>query len=295
MIKIKNNILMKYVITILFFVLYSLAGYSHEEPAKTLKEKKDKEFERKKIRTSKIKTTTAWKYVVENGKQSHKKNIAFVMGYDSKGYFVFIEAYKNDSLTERDEYAYSAAGDMVAEIDYSPEKKILEKNTFAFDAEGRLISGVSKTDKDSIDGYFKILHGIDNKSIEFVKYKAKDSLDYNLVYKYADDYDKSDYTVACKYDANAKLLMKVEKEYNLKGLQTKKTIFDGDKKMSYYFIYEYDAVGNNAKITKKLADDSIVWVDYYTYDKNGNCTEVKSFDAMENLTTDLKYTFEYYD
>jgi hypothetical protein len=217
------------------------------------------------------------------------------MGYEKTGNLSFIEAYKNDSLSEKAEYTYNANGDMLTDFDLSSEGKIIEKNFFSFDNEGRVISGISKKNNDSITGSFKILPAKDKKSIEFVKYYPDNKIEYKLIYKYKDDFDKSDYTQACKYDSTEKLVLKVEKTYNSKGLQEKKIIYDSNNKISYSFLYGYDKKGNNNQITKKLADDSIEWEDHYTFDNNGNCTEMKSYDKEKKLKIHMLYIFENYN
>ncbi len=286
--------LIKGIIFFLLIIFTNSLGYAHEEPSKTLKEKKDKGKKKKQITDSKIKTITVWKYVFEKELETTAKNKVMVMGYDISGNLSFIEAYKNDSLTEKAEYTYNTNGDMLTDFDLSPEGKTIEKNFFSFDKKGRVISGISKKDNDSITGYFKILSAKDKKSIAFVKYLPDNKVEYKLIYKYQDDFDKSDYTEACKYDSTGKLILKVVKMYNLKGLQEKKIIYDSNNKISYFFLYGYDNTGNNNMITKKLADESIEWEDHYTFDNNGNCTEMKSYDKEKKIKIHMLYLFENY-
>ena len=283
----------KYILFCLIMTL-NIAVIAHEEPSKTLREKKDKEHKKQQIVNSKIKETTVWKCVFEKDAKTKIKNKAFVMGYDKQGNLSFIEAYRNDSLQERDEYTYSSSGVMLSETDLSKGIKIIEKNLFSFDNEGHLISGSSKNENDTITGYFNINHSNDKKCIEFINYKAGDSLDYKLVYKYPGNFDKYDYTEAIKYDNKDKLIIRVTKDYNSDGLPIQKVIFDQNDKLSYFFIYEYDKAGNNIKITKNLADGTIEWEDHYLYDRNGNCTELKSYDKNKTMKAHLLYEFELY-
>jgi hypothetical protein len=269
-------------------------GKAHEEPSKTLKEKKDKLHKKQQVFQSKIKTATVWKSVFENKVESSVRHKAFVMGYDQKGNFTSIEAYKNDSLSERVEYTYSSTDDMLSDIDFSREGKMMEKNTYSYDKYGRVISGVSDNENNSISGYFKIINSLDKKSLDFVSYKTNDSIEYKITYKYPGDFDKYDYTEACKYDSSGALLMKVEKTYNAKGQPIRKTIFDTNGTATFYFVYDYDSKGNNIKITKKNSNDETQWEDHYSYDKNGNTTELKSYDKDKTLTAHLVYEFEYY-
>ena len=287
------RILIRFVLlTVILF--YNVNVNAHEEPSKTIKEKKDKEIKKKQIVASNIKKATVWKYSFENGAETSLKTKIFLMGYDKQGNLDYIEAYKNDSLQERAEYTYSASGDMLTDIDFSRELKIIEKSIFSYDKEGRVISGVTKNGNDSVTGHFTINHGNGKKSLEFLKYRSDEIIDYKLVYNYPENFDKSDYIEAKKNDNTGKLIIKVTKEYNSAGLPVKKAIFDKSEKLSYSFIYEYDKAGNNIKITKNLADGTIEWEDHYLYDKNGNCTELKSYDKNKAIKTHLIYEFEFY-
>jgi len=282
------------VFTLLILLAIPLQIKAHEEPSKTLKEKKAKEQKKQQVFKAKIKTATVWKYTFENKTETANKQKALIMGYDARGNFISIEAYKNDSLTERDEYSYSSNGNMLSDIDFSPNGKLLEKNVFAYDKEGRVISGISTNEKDSVTGYFKILNDKDRKLQDFVNYYSGDSSEYKITYKYTGDFDKYDYSEACKYDSKGKLMMKVEKQYNAEEQQVKKIIYDSDQKVKYYFQYEYDQSGSITKITKNTANDEVEWEDNYTFDDFGNTTEIKSNDKDKNLTAHLIYEFEFY-
>lgn len=271
----------------------SLYMKAHEEPSKTLNEQKEKEKARERIAKSGIVKSTTWKYTVNDGKISEKGNKSLVQEFDKSGKMIAIEAYKNDSLSERVEYSFDLNNNMLTDIDYSPNRTILEKNIYKYDNEGRLISGNCYDEKEQITEYFLINKEIDKKSITFLKYKSNDTLVYKLEYLYASDFDKSDYVQANKYDLNNKILMRVIKKYNSDGLQTEKAIYGGDLSLSYIFYYEYYNDGNISSITKKKSDGTIDWKDFYSYDKNGNCMEIKSYDSNDKLKTYIKYTYEY--
>jgi hypothetical protein len=283
-------------IPLLLVLLISMPFQSkaHEEPSKTLKEKREKTQKKQKIYNSKIKTITVWKYVFENNAETSVRQKAFVMGYDCEGNYTSIEAYKNDSLNVRVEYAYSKQGDMLSDTDFSPEGKMVEKNTYTYDKDGRVISGVSTAQKDSLTGYFKIAASTNKKSLDFISYYTGDSLEYKITYKYPGDYDHYDYQEACKYDAKGKLTLKVEKTYDTGGQVIRKKVFDGEQKLTFYFIYEYDKAENNTQIAKLSPTDEIIWQDFYTFDKMGNTLDMKSYDKEKNLTARLVYEYEYY-
>lgn len=278
---------------LLIFCAISLNTTAHEEPSKTLNEQKDKAKTRDRITKSGIIKSTSWKYQASDGKISEKGYKAIVQEYDIIGNMTAIEAYKNDSLTERVEYSFDLNNNMLTDIDYSADRKILEKNTYKYDKEGRLVSGNCYNDKEELTYYFIINKTNDRNSISFLKYKGNDSLDYKLEYLYASDFDISDYIEANKYDQNNKLIMRVVKKYNSDGLQTEKAIYGGDLSLTYTFYYEYDKNGNLTTIIKKKSDGTIDWKDLYSYDGNGNCVEIKSYDSNDKLLTVIKYTYEY--
>jgi hypothetical protein len=231
--------------------------------------------------------------MVSDGKILEKGSKAIVQEHDKIGNMTTIEAYKNDSLSERVEYSFDLNNNMLTDIDYSADSTILEMNSYKYDNDGRLISGNCYNDKEQLTEYFIINKTNDKKTITFLRYKNKDSLDYKLEYSYASDYDKSDYTEANKYDPNNKIIMRVIKKYNSNGLQTEKAIYGGDLSLTYTFYYEYDKNGNMTTIIKKKSDGTIDWNDSYSYDKNGNCMEIKSYDSNDKLKTVIKYTNEY--
>ncbi|MGQ9847887.1 MAG: hypothetical protein ACUVQP_10385 [Bacteroidales bacterium] len=284
---------MRIISYLLIFCAISLNTIAHEEPSKTLNERKYKAKTRDRIIKSGIVKSTSWKFQVNDGKISEKGEKAIVQEYDIFGNLTAIEAYRNDSLTERVEYSYDQNNNMLTEIDYSADRKILEKNTYKYDNEGRLVSGNCYNDREELTSYFIINKTNDRKSISFIKYKGNDSLDYKIEYLYASNYDISDYIEANKYDQNNKLIMRVEKKYNSDGLQTEKAIYGGDLSLTYTFYYEYDKNGNLTTIIKKKSDGTIDWKDLYSYDGNGNCLEIKSYDSNDKLLTVIKYTYEY--
>jgi hypothetical protein len=285
---------MKTQIILFLLLFFSVIVSAHEEPAKTLSEKKAKEAAKKKISSSGIKKAVMWKYSVTDNKVSEKGTKAIVQEYDKAGNMTAIEAWKNDSLSERVEYSFNTSGDMLTDIDFSADHKMLEKNEYTFDNEGCVISGKSYDESKMLSGYFKIVKSYDKKIVTFLSYKFNDSLDHKFEYKYLSDYDKSDYTEAIKYDSAGTLLLKVIKTYNAEGLAIEKAIFDSDLSLSYTFYYEYDSSRNTTKITKKRTDGTIEWKDVYTIDNNGNCTELNSYDADGKLKSLIRFAYEKY-
>ncbi|HNZ42992.1 MAG TPA: hypothetical protein PLI16_02005 [Bacteroidales bacterium] len=267
---------------------------AHEEPAKTLKEKNQKEAERKKIKDSKIKSLVLYTIIYNDKQQIEKKEKTFVMKYNEHGNFISVEAYKNDSLNLTVSYEYDGNDNIISDIDYSPQGLPLEKNLYTFDMQGRVVSGKSFIKEDSLEGRFVIEKSNNKKKLDFIKYKADNSTDYKITYAYDDDFDKTDYTEAVKYNSDGTINIKVTKKYNDNFRQTEKAVYDGSGNKLYFFTYEYDKSGNNVKISKSKPDGTIDWSDNYSFDKHGNCTGMKSFDSKNMPVTELIYDYEYF-
>ncbi|MEI6124829.1 MAG: hypothetical protein WCQ95_14515 [Bacteroidota bacterium] len=275
----------------LMLLWVSLKSYAHEEPPKTNKEKKDRVSQEQKIKKSKIKKSVVMRLVY--GKTPSKQKV-FEHGYDVSGHLTYMDIYKNDSLLLKNTYTYSPSGDMITSSDFD-RKGVLTESTFnTFDEYGSVISGYSKNKTDMLTGYFRIKHSMDKQMIEFVKYSAKDSIEYSMVYSYPNDFDKEDFAELTRYDRKGKPSTRITNKYNEKGELTEKTLFDANGKRLYSFVYVYDIKGLNTKTTKKLADGTIDIVDSYTYDLNGNCRGIKTFDKNNVLKMELIYQFEYY-
>ncbi len=267
---------------------------AHEEPAKTLKERNQKEAERKKIKDSKIKSLIVYTITYNDKQRVEKKEKTFVMKYNKHGNFISLEAYKNDTLNLTVSYEYDGYGNMISDIDYSPQGVPLEKNLYTYDKHGRVVSGKSFVKEDSLEGRFIIEKSKDKKVLEFIKLRADNSREYTITYKYDDNFDKTDYAEAIKYNSDGTINIKVHRKYNENFQQTEKTIFDSSGNNLYVFTYEYGISGNNTKISKTKSDGSLEWSDYYSFDNNGNCTGVKSYDSKNKLVSEREYAYEYF-
>jgi hypothetical protein len=202
---------------------------------------------------------------------------------------------KKEKEKVRVEYMYDKSGNMLSDRDYSPDGKMTEKNLYNYDNKGRVISGNFSDDRDQIIDHFIIEKSSDKKQVDFVKYKAGDSLDYRIVYKYATDYDQSDYTEAIKFNSAKEIILKAVKKYNKQGMAFEKQIYKSDLTLDYTFNYEYDDNGLRVKIVKTKADGLTDWYELYLYDIKGNVSEINRYDSSGKLTYTIRFMFEYYD
>jgi len=251
--------------------------------------KKQKSDSKQKYAAAGVKTVTVWKQV-----SGETKTKALAMGYGKDGTYLWVEAWKNDSLDLRVEYRYSASGDMISDTDYEPGGAMAEKNVYEYDSKGRVVSGISYDNKNEVTGTFKIVHSSDKKKVEFLKFQPDKSPEYTLIYTYTGNYDKEDYSAAVKYDPEGNVQMKVTKKHNNKGLTTEKAVYGSDEKLMFTFNYEYDSKGNLTLVTKVLPDGKTEWKDIYTNNNKGICTGLKSYDGDGNLKTEVFYEIESY-
>jgi hypothetical protein len=286
---------MKFINSFILLCAISVLSWAHEEPSKTLYEKNEKEKTWKKWKETRVKQFTAWKYTVSDGKLPEKGNKAFIQSFDKEGRYKTFESFRNDSLLVRVEYTYDSSGNMLSDIDFSPDGKLTEKNMYVYDHEGRVVSGKFYNAEDQLIDYFTITGFVNKKLITFSKYKTADSIDYRIEYKYPNNYDQSDYTEAIKYNAKNEITIQAKKKYNTQGFTIEKAIYKSDLSLDYTFYYEYDDDGIRLKITKTLADGLTDWYDLYLYDLNRNVSEIHSYDLAGSLKSVTKYVYEYYD
>lgn len=285
---------MRFIGLLLIICSVSLTIQAHEEPSKTLYEKKEKERTRLRIAESGISRITAWKFLANEGLIPDKGSKVIVQEYDVNGNMTAIEAYKNDSLTERVEYSFGLSNNMMSDIDYSADKKMLEKNVYQYDSIGRVISGIAFSGDEKSTARYVIERAGDKKSVTFSKFKSADSLEYRIEYLYTSDYDLSDYAEANKYDRENKLILRVQKKFNPNGKQSEKAVYGDGQSLSYTFYYEYNDRNDLSSVTRKAADGSVEWKDTYTCDQFGNIQELKSYDSDGLLQKVIRYTFEYH-
>jgi len=278
---------------VLFFILTTII-LAHEEPTKTLKERQEKVKRKTAIFIAKVKTSTSWEYEIISGKASEKKWKILHQEYDKTGNLTGVSTYKNDSLVERAEYTYNANHDMMTDIDFTPHGIILEKNVYTFDKQGRVLSGECFNGRNIMTERFVNKFNRTNNTIEFIKYGKNNSLDYTILYKYPNDFDKFEYNEAIKKNAQGEQLQKIEKKISPAKLLTEKKVFGKDDQGTYSFEFKYNAKKDIQEIIKKNKNGSVVWKEEYLYQQNGNLYETQKTDAQGNLISVVKYTYEFY-
>jgi YD repeat-containing protein len=283
-----------FVATLLCLISISGLLNAHEEPAKTLKEKADRQKEQKRTAALKIKTLTAWIYVVKDGASAAESSKTIVQEYNTAGYFTAIAAFKNDTMTERDVYSYNRHGDLESDFDFTGSGDITEKNEYRLDAEGRVIAGESRDKGGLVTSRFAYRYNRIKDTIEFIKYNSHDSLEYTLTYFYTGDYDSVDAAAAIKSDPAGKQLLHVENTYDNRRRLMIKKVSGADQKSNYTYYYGYDSASNLVEIRKVLAGGATEWKKMYSYNADGNRAGITTYDGKNVLISLVRYSYEFF-
>lgn len=278
-----------YVIFFSAFIIH-MNGFSHEEPAKSLYERKQKAETKQKIASSSIKSVTLFK--LSDSETGQIK--LMTMSYDGEGTYLSLDAFEDETLKLRVEYGYSKSVDMISDTDFNSEGNVTEKNVYKFDKQGRVVSGKSY-DKNSLSGSFRFVHSKDKKQIEFFKFTPDKELEYKLIYSYSENYDIQDYIEVKKILPDGTTEMTVTKEYDKLTQVVKKSVFGSDGKLIYFFEYYYDDMGNNIKISRITPDGNLEKYDVFFYDPNGNITQRESYNSENELQSVIVYKFQYFE
>ncbi len=121
-----------------FFAL-GLILSAHEEPAKTLKEKREKEQNRKKILAERIGSTTVFKHTINNGVVDTIKEVFMTTRFDQKGNIASMSVFKSShSLDYEVVFTYDYNNNMLTDTDYNSSGQMVENIQYTYDMEGRV-------------------------------------------------------------------------------------------------------------------------------------------------------------
>ncbi len=278
---------MKSIVYCICFV-FCLSAIAHEEPAKTLYERNEKIAQKELYASLGVKTVTVFSL---HSEMHH--SMFLTMGYAIDGTYEYLVSYKNDSLNLQVKYGYSKQGDMISDADYNPEGKLIEKNIFRYDKQGRVVSGKSYESKKP-SATFRFIHSSDKKTIEFHKINNKNQLEYKLIYSYLNDFDTEDYSSVVKLSADVSQQMRVVKTYNQNGKVAEKIIYGADDSLMHSFRYTYDDRGNNTEIERFNNKGELVRLDVFDYNEKGLITEQYATDKDGIIVSRLVYEYEFY-
>jgi hypothetical protein len=287
---------MKYLFLFLaiLFVMNTLSA--HEEPAKTLAEKHEKEKQRIKMMNAKIKSIEVLQYKIEEGKQLEvSPSHYYTESFDEQGHLTSMVVFKNaDSIDYVVSFKYDEQHNMLIDEDSDPDGNKIESIEYVYDEEGRVKRQINYKEDRSIDSRFS--YSMDPMSQELVlkKYLSNDSIEYQIVYRYNGDPDQAQNTEIIKETYDGRFLMRVENEYNDNNQRIIKRVFDENEVLLYYFEYQYaEDEKPYTAIIKHAADGEIITKTDYIRSVSGFISKVKITDAAGKLISSLIFDYQY--
>jgi len=286
----------RFILLSLILATVSTVSSAHEEPAKTLSERKAKEKDRNEILSKRISSYTVMKHSIVNGSISTHQETYLVTEYDEKGNIYSMSVYKSgDSLDYKIIFTYDQNNNMITDTDFDPLGKISENIKISYDNAGRVKEQYNYAKDNEFDS--KFTYEIDNKNLTllFTKFKPQDKIEYHIIYKYFKSVDWGNNLEIIKQDPSGKLIMRVENIFDDKDSRTHKKIYDENNKLMYYFEYSYDKKTKKfGTILKKSSDDRVLSSTIYTYNSDGLTESVKTLDESGQLTSFLTYKYNKY-
>lgn len=282
-------------LAIFLILLMNYQATAHEEPPKTLKEKKEKENARSRKKSNKIAVSQIWRIKVDNGIITEDKEKYAEIGYNTEGYITFMKEFSSKgNLIMTTDLSYDQAGNLLLDMDIDSLYHVVEKTIFLYNSKG-LVSRAMSIDSNNISGSVgEYVYYDKKKTIEFKKINSSQLTEYTIVYTYDTDLASGNCILIEKRDVNGKLMMKVENKFNVNGRRTEKSIFSEENKLMYKFVYTYTDAGDFKTITRVSDKEEVVSVDEFDYDGKGNLTLVISRDKDGKIKTAQGYTYELY-
>lgn len=283
------------ILSLAFGIVFSSVAIGHEEPAKTLREKKEKEEKAAFYRGKKVIMYTVWKHELKDNKpdKEHKEKF-LTTRLDEQGNVTEMLVYKNtDTLDYRVAFKYDAHSNMTGETDINPDGSIHEKSEYQYDNFGRVISQINYSEKNVIDSRFT--YRADNKAntIIFTKFMPTGITDYQIIYKYDGLVDTGNNTEMIKQKPSGELITRVENRFDDLKQRTQKRIFDANNKLMYYFEYKYfKGTDQFSEIIKKSPEDKVLSKTVYSLNEQGLVQAVATWDAEGKLTSFLSYIYK---
>lgn len=285
--------------SITFSVLFSLLFYgavlAHEEPAKTIREKQDKETESRRIASQKIHTVIATKTVFDTTGTPTESFRYLETAYHTNGLVSSVTLLEpNGAKKIIVRYAYDSNNNMTVDGDYDSAGALIEKAVYSYDDSGRVTGSVNYKDG-RIDSRFIYESRPAQSAVCFYKYIGTDSLEYRIDYYYQAPLNRGLLTDAYKYVPGGDTSVHAAYAYGKSDKVMQKTVYGPQRKMMFRFDYAYDDAGNRTKIAKILPDGSAEWTQEFMYDQSGNVTLLTIYDSKKRKTTELRYTYHRFE
>ncbi|MBU0486926.1 MAG: hypothetical protein KKA07_15205 [Bacteroidetes bacterium] len=282
-------------LTILFVFLSTMA-FSHEEPAKTIKDKQEKEKNRLFILQHKIKSSTIIKYEVSDGKVNQdRKEKFYTVEYDQNGNISKMYVYKTgDTLDYKIGFSYDSQNNMLADTDFSPDDSIIEQIEYKYGDDNCVVSQENFSVNRQLDSRFFYTKDQTKNELTITKIKPSDSIEYILIYSYSGAIETGNNTGIIKQSTDGKLIMRVENIFNPQGQRTEKLIFDENNKLMYSFRYEHDSNDNMILIEKVSSENKILTKTAYRYNTDQTESGIETTNDSGTIISSLKFEYTYF-
>lgn len=276
--------------------LLSSSAVAHEEPAKTLKEKKEKEEKAAFYQSKNVASYTVWKHeIVDNKPDMERKEKFLTTQLDEHGNIAEMLVYKNtDTLEYRVAFRYDKHNNMTGDTDFNPDGAVNENIEYKYDSKGRVTEQMNYGEKHVFDSRFTYSIDEKSRSLTFTKYKPADSVEYQIIYRYDGPVDESNNTEIIKQKPTGELIMRVENRFDVSNLRMQKRIYDENDLLLYYFEYKYfEGTNRFSEIIKKSPEDMVLTTTGYSLNEMGLVSEVTTLDAEGNLMSYSSYTYNF--
>ncbi len=282
-------------ISLLLNCFFHAMTFAHEEPAKTLREKQDKEKERRRIASQKIHTVIATKTVFDTTGTTTASFRYLETEYLENGCLSSITLFEPNGATQlMVRYEYDRNHNMTVDADYDSIGRLIEKAVYCYDDSGR-VTGSTNYKKDSIDSRFVYVSQYAQSSVCFYKYAPNDSLEYRIDYYYSKPLCQGLLMDAYKYIPGGDTSVHAEYVYNAMNQLIRKNVYGLKGKLTHLFDYDYDDAGNRKRITKILSGGNIEWTQEFTHDSTANTKSLTVFDSKRRKITELKYDYNCFE
>lgn len=282
---------MKSIKTLAALLIFSISAIAHEVPPMTKYELAEAKAARLRIKKAKIKSQTRWKYVVENGVVTDKKQKTFQQDYDANGNLIRIVAFKADAVSEEVRFTFNDRNQMLTDTDYDTAGNVTEQIKYQYLPGGLVKSGVKSDGKDNVKETIDYRYSPDKIIVE--RKSADGGALQKTIYSYQRSSDEANYSGAQQFDGKNTLEISIVQNFNNKSQITEKHVGFADDSKSYVWLYSDFSQHNRwARITKQMKNGAIEWFDNYSFDKYANPTEMKRYDKENKLIGYTKITFE---
>jgi len=277
----------------LFLCFSSGLAMAHEEPPKTMKEKKQQSRESARVRKSGIEKALVYKQ-----KGSESPALIFETVYDTAGVPAEMVQYDSASAVEaRSRFMYGADGSMLSDEDLDAGGKTSARITYKYGPGGLVAE--SEAFEETAEGRkkYRFAYSRGEREIVFTKYSVAadtETVEYLLKYLYDGDPDTANNTGIIKQKPDGSLVMKVTNAFDKKGFRTQKAIYGEKGQLLNTFLYKYNAAEDFTEIAKQKPDGSVEWRDKYAYDKAGNVSAITTYGPKNEKISIISYKYGYF-